>query len=291
MSHELRTMNQTNQTVITYEPDNSLKKGYLSIFSAIFNEIKKNRWLTYQLFKRDFFTVYKQSFIGVLWAFIIPFVSVGTFIILNSSGVFTIGDINVPYPIYAILGMAFWQLFAAGLVASSNSLVKAGPMIVKINFSKKSLVIASAGQSIIPFLIQFILVIVLFFIYNIAPSTAILLVPLLVIPIMLLTLGLGFILSLLNGVARDVGNGISFLITFLMFLTPVLYAKPKVGILTSITKLNPLYYLVSTPRELILMGTISEWRGFLISSIISVFIFIVCLVVFHLTETRVAERI
>ena len=284
-------MNQTNQTVITYEPDNSLKKGYLSIFSAIFNEIKKNRWLTYQLFKRDFFTVYKQSFIGVLWAFIIPFVSVGTFIILNSSGVFTIGDINVPYPIYAILGMAFWQLFAAGLVASSNSLVKAGPMIVKINFSKKSLVIASAGQSIIPFLIQFILVIVLFFIYNIAPSTAILLVPLLVIPIMLLTLGLGFILSLLNGVARDVGNGISFLITFLMFLTPVLYAKPKVGILTSITKLNPLYYLVSTPRELILMGTISEWRGFLISSIISVFIFIVCLVVFHLTETRVAERI
>jgi len=241
-----------NKTIITYESDNSLKKGYLSIFSEIFIEIKKNRWLTYQLFKRDFFAIYKQSFIGVFWAFIIPLVSVGTFIILNRSGVFNFGEIDVPYPIFAILGMSFWQLFATGLVTASNSLVKAGPMIIKINF---------------------------------------LLFPLLVIPIMLFTLGLGFILSLLNGVVRDIGNALAFLITFLMFLTPILYAKPKMGILQTITKINPLYYLVSTPRELILMGTISEWRGFLITSTISIIIFIMCLVVFHLTETRVAERI
>lgn len=280
-----------NETITTYEPDNSLKRGYLYIFSEIYSEIKKNRWLTFQLFKRDFFAIYKQSFIGVFWAFIIPLISVGTFIILNHSGIFTIGDIDVPYPIYAILGMAFWQLFSTGLVASSNSLVKAGSMIIKIRFSKKSLVFASAGQAIVPFIIQFILVIVLFFVYKITPSAAILLLPLLIIPMMLLTLGLGFILSLLNGIVRDIGNALPFLLTFLMFLTPILYAKPKIGILVPLTKYNPLFYMVQVPRELILMGTISEWRGFLISSILSFIIFIVCLIVFHLTETRVAERI
>lgn len=280
-----------NETITTYEPDNSLKRGYLYIFSEIYSEIKKNRWLTYQLFKRDFFAIYKQSFIGVFWAFIIPLVSIGTFIILNRSGVFNFGEIDVPYPIFAILGMSFWQLFATGLVAASNSLVKAGPMIIKINFSKKALVFASVGQSIVPFLIQFILVVVLFLVYKITPGIGILLVPLLVIPIMLFTLGFGFILSLLNGVVRDIGNALAFLITFLMFLTPILYAKPKMGILQTITKINPLYYLVSTPRELILMGTFSEWRGFLITSIVSIIIFIMCLIVFHLTETRVAERI
>lgn len=279
------------EMITTYEPDNSLKKGYLSIFSEIFNELKKNRWLTYQLFKRDFFAVYKQSFIGVLWALIIPLVSVGTFIVLNQSGVFTIGEIHVPYPIYAILGMAFWQLFSAGLIASSNSLVKAGPMIAKINFSKKSLVIASTGQAIVSFLIQFVLVGILFVYYWIAPSIAILLVPLTIIPIMLLTLGLGFILSLLNGIVRDIGNILSILMTFLMFLTPVLYAKPTTGILATVTNYNPLYYMVSVQRELVLMGTISEWKGFLITSIISCIVFIICLVAFHLTETRVAERI
>ena len=136
--------------VITYEPDNSLKNGYLSIFREIYNEFKRSKWLTYQLFKRNFLSLYKQSFIGILWALIIPLVSVGTFIVLNQSGIFTIGDINVPYPIYAILGMAFWQLFATGLVASSNSLVSAGSMISKINLSKKALVIASTGQSWVP---------------------------------------------------------------------------------------------------------------------------------------------
>lgn len=284
------SLNELVETITTYEPDNSLKKGYLSIFSEIFTEIKKNRWLTYQLFKRDF-AVYNQSFIGVLWAIIIPLVSVGTFIILNRSGVFTIGDINVPYPIYAILGMAFWQLFSAGLIASSNSLVNAGPMIAKINFSKKSLVIASTGQSIVSFLIQFVLVGILFVYYGIAPSTAILLVPILIIPIMLLTLGLGFILSLLNGVMRDIGNVLSVLITFLMFLTPILYVKPTTGILSHITNYNPLYYLVLAPRDLVLMGTITEWNGFLFASFLAFTVFMVCLMVFHLTETRVAERI
>jgi len=279
------------ETVTTYEPDNSLKKGYLLIFGEIFNDIRKNRWLTYQLFRREFFTLYKQSFAGILWAFIIPLVSVGTFIILKRSGIFIIGDINVPYPIYAVFGMASWQLFSTGLIVSSNSLVKAGSMISKINFSKKSLVISSIGQPIVSFLIQFVLGVILFVFYGIKLNISIVLLPIFIIPIMLLMLGLGFILSLLNAVIRDITNILSVLMTFLMFLTPVLYARPTRGILMRITKYNPLYYLVSAPRELVLMGKISEWEGFLFSTILSVVIFLVCLVAFHLTETRIAERI
>jgi lipopolysaccharide transport system permease protein len=280
-----------DKTITIYEPDNSLKKGYLSVFGEIFDEIIENRWLTYQLFKRDFFSMYKQSFIGILWAVIIPIVSVGTFIILNKAGIFTIGDINVPYPIYAVLGIAFWQLFSSGLVIGSNSLVRAGSMLVMINFSKKSLVIASMGLSGFPFLIQFVLVGILFVFYGITPSIAILLVPIVIIPILFLTLGLAFLLSLLNSVLRDIGNILSLLLTFLMFLTPILYTKPKTGILMQITKYNPLYYMVSTARDFILTGSIAEPTGFLISTAVAFVIFMICLILFHLTETRISERI
>lgn len=277
--------------VKTYEPDNILKHGYFSIFKRIFQEIVQNRWLTFQLFKRDFFAIYKQSFIGVLWAIIIPFVSVGTFVILNRSGVFNIGSIKTPYAIYAIFGMAIWQIFSTGLIASSNSLIKAGSMIVKINFSKKSLVIASLCQSILSFLIQFLVCLILFFYYGISPKIYILLLPILIIPIFLLTLGLGFIFSILNGIMRDIGNALSILITFLMFLTPVLYAKPKTGLLTKISFYNPLYYLVSFPRDLILAGNANELNGYIISTIFAFIILLVCIFVFHLSETRIAERI
>jgi lipopolysaccharide transport system permease protein len=84
---------------------------------------------------------------------------------------------------------------------------------------------------------------------------------------------------------------VTVLMTFLMFLTPVLYMKPESGVLAYVTRYNPLYYLVSAPRTLVLYGTFQEWTGFLVASAFSCFVFIVCLIVFHLTETRIAERI
>jgi len=228
---------------------------------------------------------------GIFWALILPLISVGAFIILNRSGIFSIGDIKAPYPIYAILGMAFWQLFSGGLLASSNSLVAAGTMLTKINFSRKSLVIASMGRPFVSFLVQLVLVVFLFAYYRFMPSMSIFLLPLIIIPIILLTLGVGLILSLVNGVVRDIGNILGVLLTFLMFLTPVLYAKPTIGILADATNYNPLYYLVSAPRDFILTGRIPELGGFFMTIIISIIAFIVCLVIFHLTETRVAERI
>jgi len=276
---------------VTYEPDNSLKKGYSALFREISNELKENRWLIFQLFKRDFLALYKQSFVGILWAVIIPLVTAGTFVVLNGAGVFNAGSIPVPYALYAVLGIAIWSLFSTGLVAGANSLVAAGQMITKINFSKKSLVIASMGQIVLSFSIQLCLVVVLLAYYRFVPSAAIVLIPLLVIPLVLFTLGLGFLLSFLNAILRDIGNVLSVLVTFLLFLTPILYAKPTEGVLSIVTTYNPLYYLVVVPRDLALTGTTSGWNGFALASALAAGVFVLCLIIFHLTETRVAERV
>jgi len=279
------------EKIATYEPDNVLKNGYFSVYHQIFSEILSQRWLTLQLFKRDLFSIYKQSFIGIFWAIIIPLVSVGTFLVLNRSGIFTIGETNTPYSIYAILGLTFWQLFSTGLVASSNSMVKAGSMIIKINFSKKSLVLASMGQALVSCVVQLILLVILFLYHGYSPTWYIFLVPVLILPILFFTTGLGFIFSILNGIMRDIGNAISILLTFLMFLTPILYVKPKTGIMSEISNYNILYYLVAFPRDLILSGNTTEGKGYIISAIISLVLLLLCLFIFHLSETRVSERI
>jgi lipopolysaccharide transport system permease protein len=277
--------------VTSYKPDNSIKNGYFNIFVEIAGEIKKNLWLILQLFKRDLLATYKQSFIGIFWVLILPLVSVLTFVVLNHSGIFTIDRLTVPYPLFAIWGLTFWQTFSTGLLAASNALVKAGSMVVKINFSKKALVIASAGQALIPLATLTTLALLLSFIYGHPPSPWILLVPVLALPLLVMVLGLGLILSLLNGIIRDIGNVLSILITFLLFLTPILYPLPKGGRFTYINRLNPLYYLINLPRDLILFGTSTHWTGFIWSSITALLVFLICLVAFHLTETRVAERI
>jgi lipopolysaccharide transport system permease protein len=282
---------RATDVVTTYEPDNSLKNGYFRVFREIFSEIGQNRWLIYQLFKRDFTSLYKQSFVGILWAIIIPIITVGTFIVLNRSGIFNIGDLNVPYAIYAVLGMAFWQLFSTGLLASTKALELAGPMITQINFSKKSLVIASTGQALLSFIIQFGLALLLFVYYRVAPSATILLVPLFIVPLLMFTIGFGLIFSLLNSIIRDIGNALTLGLTFLLFLTPILYALPASGAIAAVATHNPLYYLISVPRSLILTGATSDWRAYAISVLLSFAVLVVFLFVFDLTESRVTERV
>ena len=67
--------------------------------------------------------MHKQSVIGVLWVFVMPIFSVATFLVLTRAGIFSIGALQVPYPLYAISGMGFWQLFAAGLIAAAARLL------------------------------------------------------------------------------------------------------------------------------------------------------------------------
>lgn len=282
---------KTHLPEIFYEPDNSLKNGYFAMFAEIAKEIKNSRWLILQLFKRDLLATYKQSFIGIFWVIILPLVSVLTFIVLNHSGIFTVGQLDVPYPLFAVWGLTFWQTFSTGLLAASNSLVKAGSMVVKINFSKKALVIASASQALIPLAALTTLSFLLCLLYGFLPTMWIILIPILALPLLILLLGLGLILALLNGIIRDIGNILAMLITFLLFLTPILYPLPKGGSLARISLLNPLYYLINLPRDLILFGKSPHWTGFIWSSFAALLAFLLCLAAFHLTETRVAERI
>ena len=281
--------------ITVYVPDNSVKKGYRSLFKEMAQEVRDGKWLTKQLFRRDFKAVYQQSILGILWVLIPPLVTVGTFIFLNQAGIFNAGDISVPYPIYALLGVALWQLFANGLSSGANSLVGAGGMITNINFPRESLVFASVGQALVRFLIQMVVVIILFIWYIpeyglIIKWTAIL-APFTLIPILLLFIGLGFVFSILNSAIRDVGRALPMIMTFLMFLTPILYATPEGGLLATLTRYNPLYYLITVPRDLVLVGMPAEWLGYLLSVLFATGIFFWCWLIFHLTETRIAERI
>lgn len=281
----------SNHPITVYQPDNSLKSGYGATFKSIYLELLENRWLMYQLFKRDFTTMYKQSFIGFLWIFILPLINVGIFAMLGNSGIFHYGDIKAPYPVYAVLGISLWQLFANGLMACGGSLGNAGDMLTRINFSKKSLVISSIGRALITFVVQMGLIILLLLVYKIVPQSTIILYPLVAIPIFFLTLGIGLIIAILNSFIKDTGNLLSVVLTLGMYVTPVLYAKPLSGIMAHVTRYNPMYYFISTGRDLILHPGLSEQYGFIVCSVLSFFVFLLGLLIFHLTETRITERI
>jgi lipopolysaccharide transport system permease protein len=280
---------------IRYTPSGPLQGGSPRPFRHVIlmvRELFSSRELTWRLFLRDFSARYRQTVLGIAWAILMPLATVGVFIILNRAGVLEIGEVPVPYPIFAILGLTAWNLFAGGITAASNSIINAGSMVVKINFPKISLVIAAVGQAIVNLFIMVVLLIILFLWYGIIPNVpGILLAFLALIPLYLLTLGVGFILSLAAGVLRDIPNVMGIAMTVLLFLTPVLYLAPPATALGAINLWNPLNYLVNGVRDLVLGGTINAPFGYLYSAIFAVAIFLLGWRVFYFAQTRIAERI
>ena len=288
--------------VATYRPDNPLRRGYFALLGDIARELWLSRWLTFQLFRRDLAGFYKQSSLGLFWVIVMPLITIGSFVFLRDTGVVSVGAIGVPYALYAAVSVAVWQLFARGVVAGSGALASAGEMLKQVNFSRKSLVIAVMGQPLLSFFVLLVAVGGLL-IFNVArgfeylPGLGVLLFPLSLIPIALLTLGLAFLVALVNAVSRDVSSLLTVALTFLMLVTPILYERPTSGgsvardISILLSEYNPLYYLVVGPRELLLHGQMAHVEGFLISTAIAWSVFVIGIVSFHLAEARVAERV
>lgn len=274
-----------------YFSDKLVKGGWFAIWRDIGGELYQMKELTWRMFLRDFKAMYQQSVLGYFWAVIVPLISVGLFVYLNQAGLFSVGHIEVPYTVYAVVGMAFWQLFAPGLVASGQSLVNAGSLIVKINFPRESLVFAAFGTGLVSFGIQLVLGLALMLGMGIPFRAGALLALPSAVPLVVLGLALGLVFALMNGVLRDIGNALTTVIPFLLFVTPILYQAPSTGIAHVVATFNPLYHLVRVPRDLLLFGTTTDLGAYFISAAAAVVLLIVAWQVFHLTETRITEKI
>lgn len=262
-----------------------------SVWREMVGELVRSRELARQLFMRDFSARYRQSVLGVLWALILPLIAVGTFVFLNRSGLLNVGDTGVPYPVYALLGLTIWQVFSGGLTISSNAIVAGGSMVVKINFPKETLVIAAMGQVIFELLVRLVLLAIVMAILQVTPKWTVVFFPFTLLPLLMLTLGLGFFLSLVNVLLRDVPNVVTLATTFLMFLTPVVYPVPETGPLAALMAVNPLAGLVRASRDMVFTGYLTDPVGFAWASALAVVFFLFAWRVFHLVEPRMAERV
>ncbi|OGD53243.1 hypothetical protein A3J78_02060 [Candidatus Beckwithbacteria bacterium RBG_13_35_6] len=280
-----------NQDINIYSAKSIYKKGFGNIIKAMFLNLIEQKELIWQLFLRDFKARYKQSLLGWLWIFLMPIITMSTFLLLNISGVIKIGDIPVPYPIFGLLGFSLWQIFSHGLQVLTASITAAGPLINQINFPKEILIFFSMGQVIVDFLIRLALVLLVYLVYGKSPSICILTLPLFLLPLIFLTLGIGFITAILNVVVRDTLNFISVGLSFFLFLMPIMYTIPEKGFLSKFNKYNPIFFLIEVPRDIIISGKIKFPLEYLLASFLALAIFLLAWFIFYIVQPKLVERI
>ncbi|MGC1307605.1 MAG: ABC transporter permease [Phormidesmis sp.] len=231
-------------------------------------DIWRYRELFYFLAWRDILVRYKQTFIGIAWALVRPFLTMVVFTIVFGQIAKLPSDGNTPYPILVFSAMLPWQFFASALSECSNSLISNANLISKVYFPRLVVPTSAVIVSFVDFLISGMILLGLMAWYNFVPGWRILTLPIFTLIAFAAAMGGGLWLAALNVKYRDFRYIVPFIVQFGLYLSPVGFSSNVVPQQWRLFySLNPMVGVIDGFRWAIL-GSSAEpyWLGFSVST-------------------------
>ena len=240
---------------------------------------------------RDIRANYRQSFLGILWAFLPPIVLAIGFTLAGNANVINIAATELPYPAYVMFSMVLWQTFVEALNGPVVAVSTAKQMLARVNFPREAIILAKLGEVFFNFGIKLVLVFAIFIWFKMPVTWAALLAPLALVQLIMLGTFIGLLLAPLGALYQDVAHGLTVLTGLWLFLTPVVYPVPASGTFATIVKMNPVTPLLVTTRELATTGLVSRPTAFFTVSAITLLGLLVTWVSFRLSLPFAIERV
>lgn len=249
------------------------------------------RELLYFFSWRDLKVRYKQTAIGVAWAIFQPFITMVVFTVFFGELIKVPSD-GVPYPIFVIVGLLFWQFFSSALSDTSNALVNNQAIITKVYFPRLILPISVVLTKLIDFGIASFILVGMMIYYGYTPNAiGLLLLPLLLLITFMASTGAGLFLAAINVKYRDVRYALPFLIQILLFVTPVIYPASITGAYSKFLAINPMMGVIQNARAALLGTAPINWTLIGASFIGTSVMLLVGIYVFKKTERYFADII
>jgi len=253
-------------------------------------DLAASRQLAWRLTLRDLSAQYRQALLGFLWAIILPLANTLVWIFLSRSGVVSVSETPLPYPIYVFTGTMLWAILMDALNAPLQVVNASKSLLAKVNFPREALVLSGIYQTVFNALIKVALLLFVLLLMGIYPGWAILLFPIALLSLVLVGTLIGLALTPVGLLYTDVGKAIPLLMQFLMYLSPVVFAMPKEGLPATLFQLNPLTPIILTGRDW-LTGLTPEYLGYFWAvSVMTVILLIVFWIVFRLAMPILIER-
>ena len=246
--------------------------------SAMFRSIWHHRRLIQQMVVREVVGRYKGSLIGLGWSFFNPILMLTVYTFVFSvvfKARWNIGDDgnNMNFAIVLFIGLIVHGLFAevanrAPSVISSNV-----NYVKKVIFPLEILPVVTLGSALFHSFVSIGVLLCGFLILSGYLHLTAILMPIIIFPFLLVTLGFAWFLASLGVYLRDVGQIIGMVTTVMLFLTPVFYpisALPdKFHI---VMMLNPLTFIIEQSRGILLLGNLPDWTGLMIYTLVSILV-------------------
>ena len=227
----------------------------------------RNRQLILQMTRREVAGRYKGSALGLAWSFFNPvfMLAVYTFVF---SVVFKarwgVGgeESKTQFAVVLFVGMIVHGLLAEVLNRAPGLILGNVNYVKKVVFPLEILPVVSMGAALFHSFVSLGVLLIAFALFNGYLHWTAVLAPLVVLPLIILTLGLAWMLASLGVFLRDVGQTIGIITTVMLFLAPVFYPITAVPErFRPIIMANPLTFIIEQAREVLIWGHLPNWLG------------------------------
>ena len=240
----------------------------------IVRSIISNRSLIYRFIQRDIEGRYRGSVMGLLWSFFNPVLMLTVYTLVFSV-VFKVRwpggtESKAEFALVLFSGLMVFNLFAECINKAPGMILGNVNYVKKVIFPLEILPVASLGAALFHFGISCIVWVTFYLVFFGVPNLTVLLLPVVMLPLMLITLGISWLLASLGVFMRDVGQFIGVTTTLLLFLSPIFYplsALPEEYRL--LMQMNPLTNIVEQTRDVMIWGKSIDWIDWTLQTVLS----------------------
>jgi lipopolysaccharide transport system permease protein len=235
---------------------------------ALAKSMLRNRQLILQMTKRDVVGRYKGSAFGLAWSFFNPvfMLIVYTFVF---SEIFKArwggeggDDSKTQFAVVLFVGMIVQGLFSEVLNRAPSLILSNVNYVKKVVFPLEILPVIAMGAALFHGLVSLCVLLAAFVLFNGYLQWTAVFIPLVLMPLVILTMGFAWMLASIGVFLRDVGQTIGIITTVLMFLAPVFYPITAVPErFRPFIMANPITFIIEQAREVLIWGHLPNWIG------------------------------
>jgi len=256
------------------------------------SELIRYRDLLFILAWKDIKVRYKQSIMGFLWAILMPLLIITASILvrlvfsLASGKTVTFSD-SVSVGLKALP----WSFFVSSIRFATTSLSANANLVSKIYFPREVLPLSAVLASLVDFGVASAAMVMVLVVGRVGISIHLVWLPVLVLLLIVLTAGLGILLSCMNLFFRDVKYLVEILLMFGILFTPVFFEARTLGKWAPILLLNPVGTILESINDVVIRHSAPNYGWVLYAACWAYFGFLVSWKIFDSAEAYFAESI
>lgn len=246
-------------------------KDHPATLGAMFTSLWRNRRLIWQMARREIDARYRGSVIGLAWSFITPFVMLAVYtfvfsVVFNARWGLGENESRSDFAIMLFAGMIVFGLFSEIVNRSPGLVTSNGNYVKKVVFPLEILPWVTLGSTLFHSMISLIVLLLAQLVINFSLPWTIIFFPIVLLPLVFLSMGVAWFLSALGVYVRDIGQITGLLTTLLMFASAVFFPVSSLPEQYQIwLKLNPLVLIITESRKSLILGELPDWTSMLVA--------------------------